>query len=49
MKVKGYSFRCEHLFFVYLRKHRCPRCDGRLIRQKVSRIVHSDSEEAKKL
>ena len=47
MKIKGYSFKCETPFFVYFKKHFCPCCGNRLIRQKVSEIVHSDSEEAK--
>ena len=47
MKIKGYSFNCENPFFVYFRKHYCPCCGGRLTRQKVSMIVHSDSEQAK--
>lgn len=47
MKIKGYSFKCENPFFVYLKKHFCPRCGNRLIRKKVSQVVHSDSEAAK--
>ena len=47
MKTNGYSFQCAYPFFVYFRKHFCPCCGGRLVRQKVSKIVHSDSEEAK--
>ena len=46
MKIKGYSFKCENPFFVYLKKHFCPCCGNGLIRQRVSKIVHSDSEEA---
>ncbi len=47
MKIKGYSFKCENPFFVYLKKHYCPYCGEKLIRKKVSQIIHSDSEEAK--
>lgn len=47
MNIKGYSFKCEKPFFVYFRKHFCPRCGARLVRQKVSEIIHSDSAEAK--
>ena len=47
MKIKGYSFKCENPFFVYLKKHYCPYCGEKLIRKKVSKIIHSDSEEAK--
>lgn len=46
MKNKGWSFRCQNPFFVYFKKHDCPYCGQRLIRKKVSCIVHSDSEEA---
>lgn len=47
MKIKGYSFKCENPFFVYFKKHYCPCCGNRLVRQKVSEVIHSDSEEAK--
>ena len=47
MKIQGYSFRCSHVFFVYFKKHFCPACGNRLLRDKISKIVHSDSEEAK--
>ena len=47
MKIKGYSFKCENPFFVYFKKHYCPCCGNRLMRQKVSEVIHSDSEEAK--
>ena len=47
MKIKGYSFKCESPFFVYCKKHYCPCCGQPLIRKKVSKIVHSDSDEAK--
>lgn len=47
VKIKGYRFQCESPIFVYFRKHYCPCCGERLLRQKVSRIVHSDSPEAK--
>ena len=47
MKIKGCSFKCENPFFVYFKKHYCPCCGNRLVRQKVSKVIHSDSEEAK--
>ena len=47
MKIKGYSFQCANPFFVYFKKHYCPYCGEKLIRKKVSQIIHSDSEEAK--
>ena len=47
MKIKGYSFTCESPFFVYFRRHYCPICGQKLLRKKVSKVVHSDSEEAK--
>lgn len=47
MRIKGYSFRCENPFFVYFKKHFCPCCGNKLLRQKVSQIVHSDSPAAK--
>ena len=46
MKNKGYSFRCENPFFVYFKKHYCPYCGHRLVRKKVTKNIHSDSEEA---
>lgn len=47
MKIKGSSFKCQNPFFVYFKKHFCPYCGNRLTREKVSQIVHSDSQEAK--
>lgn len=47
MKIKGYSFKCENPFFVYFKKHYCPCCGNKLVRQKVSEVIHSDSEEVK--
>lgn len=47
MKIKGYGFTCESPFFVYFRRHYCPICGQKLLRKKVSKVVHSDSEEAK--
>ena len=47
MKIKGYSFKCENMFFVYLKKHYCPQCGSKLLRQKVSRIINSNSKKAK--
>ncbi len=47
MKIKGYSFKCEDPFFVYLNKHYCPQCGRRLVTKKVSEAIHSDSEGAK--
>ena len=47
MKIKGCRFTCENPIFVYLKKHYCPYCGEKLIRKKVSQIIHSDSEEAK--
>ena len=47
MKIKGWSFRCENPLFVYFKKHYCPYCGQHLIIKKVSKIIHSDSEEAR--
>ena len=47
MKINGYSFQCEYPFFVYLKRHYCPCCGNRLVRQQISKVIHSDSEEAK--
>ncbi len=46
--MNGYSFNCGHLFYVYFKKHHCPNCGNKLLRKKVSKIVHSKSSEAKK-
>lgn len=46
MKNSGLSFQCESPFFVYFKRHNCPNCENKLVRQKVSEIVHSDSPEA---
>ncbi|MBR2410596.1 MAG: hypothetical protein IKB08_02610 [Clostridia bacterium] len=45
-RIKGYSFKCESPFFVFFKKHYCPKCNGRLLRSKVSEIINSESEEA---
>ena len=47
MKIKGYSFKCENLFFVYFKKHYCPQFNSKLLRRKVSQIINLDLEEAK--
>lgn len=47
MKIKGYSFKCENVFFVYFKKHYCPSCGNKLTRKRVSVIVNSDSAEAR--
>ena len=47
MKIMGYSFKCENVFYVYFKKHYCPYCGQKMIRKRVSQIIHSDSEEAK--
>ena len=47
MKIRGHRFICEKPLFVYFKKHYCPNCEQILVRKKVSKIVHSDSEEAK--
>lgn len=46
MKIRGYSFKLEDPFFVYLQKHFCPICGNKLIRKKVSEVIASDSEAA---
>lgn len=47
MKIKAFSFKCENPFFVYFKKHYCPQCNSKLLRRKVSKIINSDSKEAK--
>lgn len=47
MKIKGYSFQCEHVFYVYFKNHYCPICKNKLLRKKVSEIINSESPEAK--
>ena len=47
-KIIGYKFKCEHLFYVWLKKHYCPKCGGNLSRVKVTEIINSESPEASK-
>ena len=47
MRIMGYKTCVESPLFVYLKKHFCPVCGDRLSRVKVSRVVHSESPEAK--
>ncbi len=45
--MNGYSFKCEHLFYFIFKKHYCPKCGNKLLKEKVSKIVNSNSPEAK--
>ena len=45
--MNGYGFKCEHLFYIFLKKHYCPFCATELSKRKVSEIVNSESPEAK--
>lgn len=47
MRVENIKREWRRPIFVHCRKHRCPVCGGELGAVKVSRIVHSSSEEAK--
>ena len=44
--IKGYSFECENIFYVF-KKHHCPVCGNKLLRKNVAEIVNSESLEAK--
>ncbi len=46
--MSGYSFKCDHIFYVFFRKHYCPKCLGKLSRKTVSHAVNSASPLAKK-
>ncbi len=45
--MSGYSFKCEHFFYTFLKKHYCPNCGNKLLRKKVSVVINSESPEAK--
>ena len=45
--MNGYSFKCEHFFYTFLKKHYCPNCGNKLLRKKVSTVINSESLEAK--
>ncbi len=45
--MNGYSFKCEHFFYTFLKKHYCPNCGNKLLRKKVSVVINSESPEAK--
>ncbi len=45
--MNGYSFKCEHLFYLIFKKHCCPKCGNKLLKEKISKIVNSNSPEAK--
>ena len=47
MKYSGIKWMSESPFYVRWKKHFCPECNTQLGTIKVSRIVHSSSEEAK--
>ena len=36
-----------HLFYLIFKKHYCPKCGNKLLKEKVSKIVNSNSPEAK--
>ena len=44
--IKGYSFECENIFYVF-KQHHCPVCGNKLLRKNVAEIVNSESLEAK--
>ena len=44
--IKGYSFECENIFYVF-KIHHCPVCRNKLLRKNVAEIVNSESLEAK--
>ena len=46
--MSGYSFKCEHIFYVFFKKHHCPKCGHKLFRKTVAKTVSSDSPEAEK-
>ena len=45
--MNGYSFKCEHFFYTFLKKHHCPNCGNKLLRKNVSTVINSESPEAK--
>lgn len=47
MKYQHIQWKVKNPFYVHLKKHKCPYCGVTLKTQKVSKIVNSNSEEAK--
>ncbi|MBQ8767824.1 MAG: hypothetical protein IJZ16_13590 [Clostridia bacterium] len=45
--MKNKKFIGESWFYTYFKKHYCPKCGAKLKVQKVSKIVNSNSPEAK--
>lgn len=45
--MNGYNFKCEHLFYTFLKKHNCPNCGNKLLRKKGAAVINSESPEAK--
>ncbi len=45
--MNGYSFKCEHLFYLLFKKHYCPKCGNKLLRKAISESVNSESPLAK--
>lgn len=47
MKIDGVKNESVFSFWARFKKHYCPECKGRLITTKASKIVNSNSDEAK--
>ena len=45
--MKGKAFICDDIVGTYFKKHKCVDCKVKLKRKKVSKIINSESEEAK--
>ena len=45
--ISGKKFICNDVVGTYFKKHKCPKCKEKLERKLVSKIINTESEEAK--
>ena len=46
--MRGYSFQCEHIFYMLFKKYYCPACGNKLTKKTVSQVINSESPLAKR-